>query len=164
MCNDYFIIEDVLFKVKYEKDPIAVLCIPERYIPVLLYQYHDEILAGHPGVQKLMATISKKYYFPKMSNIIRDYVISCLECQSMKRKEEGMSIHYPRIPLDFRPMSRISMDVKHMPPSDLGFNKILVCVCEFSNWIIGIPIANEKASTIAEALYHKLYVNMELQK
>ena len=29
-------------------------------------------------------------------------------------------------------------------------------MCEFSNWIVGIPIADKQASTIAEALYHKV--------
>ena len=38
----------------------------------------------------------------------------------------------------------------------MGFNKLLVCTCEFSNWIVGIPVADEQASTIAEALYHKV--------
>ena len=32
----------------------------------------------------------------------------------------------------------------------------MVCTCEFSNWIVGIPVADEQASTIAEALYHKV--------
>ena len=156
MCEDYFLIEGVLFKTKYDQDPTAVLCIPEKYVPIILYQYHDEILAGHPGVQKLMATISKKYYFPGMHTIIREYVISCLECQSMKQKLEGKAIHFPRIPLDFRPMARFSMDIKHMPPSILGYSKMLVCTCEFSNWIVAIPIINEQASTIAEALFFKI--------
>ena len=75
MCEDYFLIEGVLFKTKYDQDRTAVLCIPEKYVPVILYQYHDEILAGHPGVHKLIATISKKYYFPGMHTIIREYVI-----------------------------------------------------------------------------------------
>ena len=156
MCEDYFLIEGVLFKTKYDQEPTAVLCIPEKYVPVILYQYHDEILAGHPGVQKLMATISKKYYFPGMHTLIREYVISCLECQSMKQKLEGKAIHFPRIPLDFRPMARFSMDIKHMPPSSLGYSKMLVCTCEFSNWIVAIPIINEQASTIAEALFFKI--------
>ena len=134
----------------------TVLCIPEKYVPIILHQYHDEVLSGHPGVRKLTETITRRYYFPGLHTIVRQYVISCLKCQSMKRKEKNASIHYPRIPLDYRLMMRFSMDIKHMPPSRLGFTKLLVCVCEFSNWIVGIPIADEQASTIAEALYHKV--------
>ena len=158
-CEDYFLINDVLFKLKYDNnmdEMTTVLCIPEKYVPIVLHQYHDEVLSGHPGVRKLTETISRRYYFPGLHTIIRQYVISCLKCQSMKRKVENASIHYPRIPLDYRPMMRFSMDIKHMPPSKLGFSKLLVCVCEFSNWIVGILIADEQASTIADALYHKV--------
>ena len=156
MCEDYFLINDVLFRLKYDNQPTAVLCIPEKYVPIILYQYHNNILAGHPGVRKLTETISRKYYFPGLHNIVRQYVISCLDCQSMKRKEEGVSIHYPRIPLDYRPMMRFSMDIKHMPMSKMGFSKLLVCTCEYSNWIVGIPVRDEQASTIAEALFYKI--------
>ena len=76
----------------------TVLCMPEKYIPIMLHQYHDEVLSGHPGVRKLTETISRRYYFLGLHIIIRQYVISCLKCQSMKRKEENASIHYPRIP------------------------------------------------------------------
>ena len=158
-CEDYFLINDILFKLKYDNnidDMTTVLCMPEKYVPIILHQYHDEVLSGHPGVRKLTETITRRYYFPGLHTIVRQYVISCLKCQSMKRKEKNASIHYPRIPLDYRPMMRFSMDIKHMPPSRLGFTKLLVCVCEFSNWIVGIPIADEQASTIAEALYHKV--------
>ena len=158
-CEDYFLINDILFKLKYDNnmdEMTTVLCIPEKYVPIILHQYHDEVLSGHPGVRKLTETITRRYYFPGLHTIVRQYVISCLKCQSMKRKEKNASIHYPRIPLDYRPMMRFSMDIKHMPPSRLGFTKLLVCVCEFSNWIVGIPIADEQASTIAEALYHKV--------
>ena len=158
-CEEYFLINEILFKLKFDsnmEEMTTVLCIPEKYVPIMLHQYHDEVLSGHPGVRKLTETISRRYYFHGLHTIVRQYVVSCLKCQSMKRKEENASIHYPRIPLDYRPMMRFSMDIKHMPPSKLGFSKLLVCVCEFSNWIVGIPIADEKAETIAEALYHKV--------
>ena len=48
------------------------------------------------------------------------------------------------------------MDIKHMPPSKIGFSKLLVCAFKFSNCIIAIPLADEQASTMAEALYHKV--------
>ena len=159
-CEDYIVMDGVLFKIRYDKgdrgNPSLVLCIPEKYIPTILHQYHDTVLAGHPGSTKLFETIKQKYYFHGMFPIIRQYVQGCLECQSMKDKTDRMAIHYPRIPLDYTPMSRISMDVKHMPKSKLGYKYILVCTCESTNWIVGIPIANEEAATIAEALYFKV--------
>ena len=131
-CEDYFLINDVLFKLKYDnnmEEMTTVLCIPEKYVPIILHQYHDEVLSGHPGVRKLTETIGRRYYFPGFHTIVRQYVVSCLKCQSMKRKEENASIHFPRIPLDYRPMMRFSMDVKHMPPSKFRIFQIVgVCM------------------------------------
>ena len=159
-CEDYVLVNGVLFKIRYGKEnkgePSLVLCIPEKYIPTVLYQYHTPLLAGHPGVIKLYDTIKQRYYFPGMFNLVREFVECCLECQSMKGKNDGPRIQYARIPLDTRTMARMSMDIKEMPESELGFRHILVCVCEFTNWMKTIPLADQKAQTIAMALYFKI--------
>ena len=158
--EDYVLVNGVLFKIRYGKEdkgePSLVLCIPEKYIPTVLYQYHTPLLAGHPGVIKLYDTIKQRYYFPGMFNLVREFVECCLECQSMKGKTDGPRIQYARIPLDTRTMARMSMDIKEMPESELGFRHILVCVCEFTNWMKTIPLADQKAQTIAMALYFKI--------
>ena len=82
-----------------------------------------------------------------MFNLVREFVECCFECQSMKSKNEGPRIQYPRIPLDTRTMARMSMDIKEY---------ILVCVCEFTNWMKTIPLADQKAQTISMALYFKI--------
>ena len=159
-CEDFVVMSGVLFKIRYEKlekgRPSLVLCVPEKYLPTILYQYHDSILAGHPGIVKLYEQLRRKYYFPGLLTIVHQYVKSCLECESTKPKLNEPKIHYPRIPLDYRPMARFSMDVKHMPKSNLGYAYILVCTCESTNWIVGIPIADEQAETIADALFYKI--------
>ena len=159
-CEDYVLVNGVLFKIRYGKEnkgePSLVLCIPEKYIPTVLYQYHTPLLAGHPGVIKLYETIKQRYYFPGMFNLVREFVECCLECQSMKGKTDSPRIQYARIPLDTRTMARMSMDIKEMPESELGFRHILVCVCEFTNWMKTIPLADQKAQTIAMALYFKI--------
>ena len=159
-CEDYVLVNGVLFKIRYGKEdkgePSLVLCIPEKYIPTVLYQYHTPLLAGHPGVIKLYDTIKQRYYFPGMFNLVREFVECCLECQSMKGKTDGPKIQYARIPLDTRTMARMSMEIKEMPESELGFRHILVCVCEFTNWMKTVPLADQKAQTIAMALYFKI--------
>ena len=159
-CEDYVLVNGILFKIRYGKEdkgePSLVLCIPEKYIPTVLYQYHTPLLAGHPGVIKLYDTIKQRYYFPGMFNLVREFVECCLECQSMKGKTDGPRIQYARIPLDTRTMARMSMDIKEVPESELGFKHILVCVCEFINWMKTIPLADQKAQTIAMALYFKI--------
>ena len=70
----------------------------------------------------------------------------------MKESQPIPKIHYLRIPLDTRLMARMSMDIKEMPKSILGYNCILVCVCEYTNWIKAIPLVDQEAGTIAGAI------------
>ena len=43
-----------------------------------------------------------------------------------------------------------------MPKSILGYNCILVCVCEYTNWIKAIPLVDQKAGTIADAIFFRI--------
>ena len=159
-CEDYVVMSGVLFKIRYDPmekgKPSLVLCVPERYLPTILHQYHDSILAGHPGIVKLYEKLRRKYYFPGLLTLVHQYVKSFIECESTKPKLNEPKINYPRIPLDYRPMARFSMDVKHMTKSKLGYKYILLCTCESTNWVVGIPIADEQAETIADALFYKV--------
>ena len=160
LCEDYILMDDILFKIRYVKEqkgkPTLVLCVPEKYIPIILYQYHAPLLAGHPGIVTMYHMVRKKYYFPTMMPLIKQFVSSCYECQSMKENQPIPKVHYPRIPLDTRMMARVSMDIKEMPKSILGYNCILVCVCEYTNWIKAIPLVDQKAGTIADAIFFRI--------
>ena len=159
-CEDFVTIRGVLFRIRYDPldkgKPSLTLCVPEKYIATILHQYHDSVLAGHPGTSNLWETIRRLYFFPGMYNICRQYVISCFECQSRKNKAKGRSIHFPRIPLDYKPMSRISLDLKTMPYSQMGYQHILLCTCEVTNYVVGIPLPNGRAETIANALFNRV--------
>ena len=104
-------------------------------------------MVGHPGIVQLYEQLRGKYYFPGLLTIGHQYVKNCIECESIKPK-----LNEPNL----RPMARFSMDVKHMPKSNLGYAYILVCTCESTNWIVGIPIADEQAETIADGLFYKI--------
>ena len=53
-------------------------------------------------------------------------------------------------------MARFSMDIKYMHPSNMGFSYILLCTCEITGFVVGIPIANLEAQTIAEAIFYRI--------
>ena len=63
----------------------------------------------------------------------------------MKEKQPTPKVYYPRIPLDTRLMARVSMDIKEMPKSIMGYNYILVCICEYTNWVESNPISRSKS-------------------
>ena len=58
-CEDYLVLGDVLFRIKVPKDksiePSLLLVIPESYVLTVLYQYHDSLLAGNQGVNRMIS-------------------------------------------------------------------------------------------------------------
>ena len=177
--EDYLVIDDVLFRIKIPKDknlePL-LLVIPESYVPTILYQYHDSLLAGHQGVTTMYVTLKEKFYANNLFIPIRKYVQSCHTCHTRSAKEPGYKAYHTRIAYDFRNMkqetevpeplqvsivtphetSRISADRKWMPLSNQGFNYILFATCEISNYVIDIPIQKADAVTIEEALLNRV--------
>ena len=141
-CEDYLFIDDILFRIKIPKDknlePSLLLVIPETYVPTILYQYHDSLTARHQGVTRMYLTLKEKLYANNLFNSIRKYVQSCHTCHTRSAKEPGYKAYHTRIPYDFRPMSRISADIKWMPLSNQGFNNILFATFEISNYVVGI--------------------------
>ena len=131
--------DDNLFRIRYIKETMKTqhwCCVyQKKYAPTILYQPHTPLLARHPCVMSMYHMIRKMYYFPIMLPLIKQSVASCYECQSMKDRQPTPKVYYPRIPLDARVMARILIDVKAMPKSVIGYNCILVSVCEYTNWV-----------------------------
>ena len=47
-------------------------------------QFHDKILAGHPGEIKTLNAIKEHYWWPGMRSFIKNYVKGCGICQQFK--------------------------------------------------------------------------------
>src|SRR5205823_119115 len=56
--------------------------IPQPLIPTLLTRHHDE--NGHPGMNKLLKTITSLCWWSTMTSDIRDYIKTCHTCQMVK--------------------------------------------------------------------------------
>ena len=57
-----------------------------------------------------------------------------------------------RINLNYRPLSRLSMDLKVMPRSSKGHKFILCIIDEVANYIITVPIYQSKAEKIGDTV------------
>ena len=87
------------------------LCIPESCVDAILDLYHSSILAGHQGTLKCFLTISDRFYIPNLAHYIRMYIASCHTCQMIKQGKSKQRYREGRIFLNYRPMSKVSMDI-----------------------------------------------------
>ena len=114
--------------------------------------YHSSLFAGHQGVIKTYLTISDKFFIPDLMHYLHSYIKGCHICQLYKKDKIPTRQFQTRINLNYRPLSRLSMDIKVMPKSHKGHKFILCIIDEMTNYIITIPIYHAKSEEIGDAL------------
>ena len=61
-----------------------------------------------------------------------------------------------RIPVDYAPMQDLSIDIKTMPQTFGGYHLLLVITCDQTNFTIAVPLRDQMAQTVAEALIYRV--------
>ena len=63
---------------------------------------------------------------------------------------------YGRIPVDYAPMQDLLIDIKTMPQAFRGYHLLLVITCDQTNFTIAVPLRDQTAQTVAEALIYRV--------
>ena len=63
---------------------------------------------------------------------------------------------YGRIPVDYIPMQNLLIDIKTMPQAFRGYHLLLVITCDQTNFTIAVPLRDQTAQTVAEALIYRV--------
>ena len=153
LAEKYVLLDSLLFKIVSTPDKeLAVLVIPEMCADSIIALYHSSLFAGHQGVIKTYLTISDKFFIPNLIHYLRLYIKGCHICQLNRNKKPPMRHLQTRINLNYRPLSRLSMDLKVMIQSNQGHKFILCITDKVTNYLIMVPIYQSKAEEIGEAL------------
>src|SRR5882724_1491937 len=91
------------FPYMMSEDGTLLLLCDWIYVPNLpnvklkiLCTLHDHPLSGHPGVQKMLQHIQRRYYWPRLTSYVQRYICTCSSCRWAK------SLHHcPYGPLRF---------------------------------------------------------------
>ena len=131
---------------------MAVLAILEACVNSIIALYHSSLFAGHQGVIITYLTISDKFFIPNFIHYLRSYIKGCHICQLTSKKRPPSRQLQTRINLNYRPLSRLSMDLKVMPKSSKGHKFILCIIDEVTNYLITVPMYQSKVEEVGEAL------------
>ena len=153
LAEKYILLDSLLFKIVSTPDEeSAVLAIPEACADSIIALYHSSLFAEHQGVIKTYLTISNKFIIHNLIHYLRLYIKGCHICQLNRNEKPPTRQLQTRINLNYRPLSRLSMDLKVMPWSSQGHKFILCIIDEVMNYLITVPIYQSKAEEIGEAL------------
>ena len=151
LSEKYILLDSLLFKLNIEKEK-AVLAIPEVCVDQMIDLYHSSLFAGHQGLFKTYLTMTDKFFIPDLMHYLRSYIKGCHICQ-LSNKDKIPNRHFQRrINLNYKPLSRLSMDLKVMPKSYRGHKFILCVIDEMTNYLITMPIYQARSEEIGDLL------------
>ena len=97
-------------------------------------------------------TMSDKFFIPNLMHYLRSYIKGCHICQ-LSNKNKIPNRHFQRrINLNYKPFTRLSMDLKVMPKSYRGHKFILCVIDEMTNYLITMPIYKARSEEIGDSL------------
>ena len=158
LAEKYIMLDSLLFKLTtIPSKETALLAIPELCADKIITLYHSNLFAGHQGVIKTYLTISDRFYIPNLMHHLRSYIKGCHICQLNRKDKLPSRQVQPRIILNYRPLSRLSMVLKVMSKSFKGDRYILCVIHEVTNYIIPAPVKQAKSEEIGVILINSVF-------
>ena len=151
LAESFVLLDSLLFKLVTTPDKEAsVLAIPEICVDKIIALYHTSLFTGHQGVVKMYLTMKDKFFIPNL--MLRSFIKGCHVCQVSRSNKPPTRQLQLRIYLNYRPLSKLSMDLKVMPRSQKGHKFILCIIDEMTNYLITVPIFQSRSEEVGEAL------------
>ena len=152
LTESFVLLDSLIFKLVMMPDKeAAALAIPEICVDKIIALYHTSLFAGHQGVVKTYLTMKDKFFIPNLMHYMRSFIKECHICQLSRSDKLPTRQLQLQIYLNYRPLSKLSMDLKVMPRSQKGHKFILCIIDEMTNYLIAVPIHHSR-SEVGEAL------------
>ena len=153
LAESFVLLDSLIFRFVMTTDKeAAVSAIPEICIDKIITLYHTSLFAGHQGVVKMYLTMKDKFFIPNLMHYLRSFIKGCHICQLFRSDTLPTRQLQPQIYLNYRPLSKLSMDLKAMPRSQTGQKFILCIIDEMTDYLITVPIHHARSEEIGEAL------------
>ena len=153
LAESFVLLDSLIFKLVTTPDKeAAVLAIPKICVDKIIALYHTSLFAGHQRVVKTYLTMKDKFFIPNLMHYLRSFIKGCHVCQLSRSNKLPTRQLHPRIYLNYRPLSKLSMDLKVMPRSQKGHKFILCIIDEVTNYLITVPIFRSRSEEVGEAL------------
>ena len=121
---------------------------------IILNRLHSDTLAGHFGAENTYQRIRQKYYWPKMTTDIEEFVETCDICQ--RRHGKHAQVNMQPIPVG-QPFERIGIDL--IGPLSITTTRkryIIVAIDYLTKWIEAKPITAKEADKIVQFIHEEI--------
>ena len=132
----------------------AQLVVPLSLHDTVFNDSHHTTYGGHFGMTHTHSKIQLHYFWPGMSDFIRDRITACHKCVSRK---SPVNRHQPmgHIPVS-RKFERVAMDLLDVSVISGKGHKYILVVCDyFTKYTEAYPLTDKTARSVADALMDK---------
>ena len=151
LSERFVLLDSLIFKIIPDKEK-ELLAIPEICVDKIITLHHASLFAGHQGMIKTYLTISDRFFIPNLMHYLRSFLKACHICQLARNDKPSTRQLETRINLNYKPMSRLSVDLKVMPRSQKGHCYILCIIDEVTNYLTTVPLYQARSEEVEEVL------------
>ena len=130
------------------------LMVPKRYRNEVIKLAHENILAGHMGINKTVDRVRSQFYWPGVHDDISRYVKSCDQCQRTVPKGRIPKAPLDKMPVIKTPFYRVAVDIVGPinPSSARGHRYILTLVDMATRYPKAKALKKIDSESVADAL------------
>ncbi len=126
---------------------------PRSIRETLLRLAHDDKLAGHCGVQKMLLRLQQDWLWPNMEEDITIYCRSCHECNTGNVSNNSKPCPLEQMETTTFFNQKVHLDLLGPLPNSNGFKYLLVMIDSFSKWIELTPLRSKEMEEVSEAFF-----------
>ena len=154
LAESFVLLDLLIFKLVTTTDKeAAILAIPEVCVDKIIALYHTSLFTGHQGSSKNIPHNERQILYSKSNALFEIFHKGMSHvCQLSRSDKLPTRQLQPRIYLNYRPLSKLSMDLKVMPRSQIGHKFILCIIDEMKNYLIMVPIYQSRSEEVGVAL------------
>ena len=135
----------------YADEERPLVCLPEALQATAIESLHA---VAHMGETATTRAVMARFFFPRITTVVKEHVAYCLRCQQNRRKEpqrhtfEADSTGYPgeKICIDF---------VGPLTLSENGNRYLFTILDTFTKWFTAYPCQDQKSNTAIDLLVHR---------
>jgi len=152
-------------KDKVEGQPMYQLCVPTTRREPILKLAHDSVYGGPLGERKTCQRIKLSFYWPGLKKSVREYGMSCQDCQLRARKLTTDRVSITPITKDQIPFQTLNMDcIGPLEPLSAHGHKCCLCIVDGCiRWPSVYSLNSLTARAVCDALLD-LFVNVGVPK
>jgi hypothetical protein len=141
----------ILYRINPTQGRKFLLCVPSILRRKIIEFSHDDPSSSHMGLEKTIARVSERYWWPKFRSSVRKYVMSCNYCQFHKCIPVFPAGQLQPIPPSDRPFHTIGMD--HLGPfkaTSEGKKHIIMAIDYLTKYVEAAAVADTSTALVAD--------------